>query len=89
MLIAGTDNSRKIGKLSYQPTEVIGKGGFGIVFRGFYSLKRPVTIKRLDRIHVKDQFAISKKREIELMKAAGYHPNILGFIHHYMNADYL
>jgi len=88
LLTAGTDNSIKIGKLSYHPTDQIGIGGFGTVYKGIYSSKRPVAIKLLQRTYDKDQFAI-QQREVELMKAAGDHPNILGYIHHEMNRDNL
>jgi len=87
-LIGGGGDSIKIGKLSYKPTDVIGKGGFGKVYRGLYSSKRPVAIKRLYRIYDERQFAI-QQQEVDLMKAAGDHPNILGYIHKEMNADFL
>jgi len=78
------NKSIKVGELSYNPEDVIGRGGSANVYSGRYSL-RPVAIKRLERLYDKDKFAI-QQREIELMKTVGDHPNVLRCIHTEMNA---
>lgn len=75
------------GELSYNRKDTIGEGRFGTVFRGLYS-SRPVAIKRMVRKYLEDESA-AQLREVELMKKANNHPNILCVIHTEMNDDFL
>jgi len=77
----------QIGELSYDPKDLIGRGGFANFYSGRYS-SRPVAIKRLERIYDKERSAI-QNREVENMKTVGNHPNILGCIHTVMNPEFL
>ena len=76
-----------VGELSYNRIDIIGEGSYSTVFSGFYSSK-PVAIKRMLRKYDKDDFAV-QLREVELMKKAGDHPNILCVIRTEMNDDFL
>lgn len=76
-----------VGKLNYDPKNVIGRGGFSTVFSGFHS-SRPVAIKRLLRYHDKEK-SDDQEREVEVMKKASGHQNILCFIHIEKNVDFL
>ncbi len=82
-----------VGKLSYNRNGIIGKGSDGnVVHRGLY-LSKPVAIKRMVRVYGKNKYGEDESdvqlREVELMKEADDHPNILGYIHEEINADYL
>ncbi len=78
-------------KLSYDPKEIIGRGGNGTtVFKGFYyeyptinrgadhneEKKKQVAIKRIQRSYVEGDESIIK-HEVDLMITVGHHPNIL------------
>jgi len=82
------EKMRVVGELSYDGSYSIGKSDSGnYVFRGLYSL-RPVAIKRMQKKIGKDESA-AQLREVELMKKADNHPNILRIIHTEMNDDFL
>lgn len=73
-----------VGKLSYNRNDIIGRGGYGnVVHRGFY-LSKPVAIKRMQRLYGKNKYGQDESaiqlREVELMKQAKYHPNIVRVI---------
>ena len=85
-----------VGKLSYDPNKVLGRGSFGTVFSGFHvyldkSLFRPakstqVAVKRVEKSIVNEPLF---RKEEELMKKANNHPNILKYIHTEINAEFL
>ncbi len=81
-------NSIKIVELSYNPKDIIGRGGFANVYRGLHHSSRPVAIKRVQRNYGEDESAIMQ-REVDLMKKAGGHSNIVECIHTEMNAEFL
>lgn len=66
--------------LRYDPNDVIGKGGFGIVFRGFYFHSTPVAAKRIQKATLN---YVKVREEVELMKKAKGHRNVL----HYINIE--
>ena len=81
---------KKVGdKLSYDPKTILGRGSFGIVFKGLLeskmginsnsrgSIKTAVAVKRFQNSEIE---AISLQREVLLMQRAGDHPNILRYI---------
>lgn len=72
----------RVGKVNYNQTKVVGRGSYGTyVFRGFLGLHeydRPVAVKRMQRGPNLDESLI--QREVELMKRASEHPNILRYI---------
>ncbi len=76
----------KIGQLMYDPKH-IGTGCFGtIVYRGLYS-SIWVAVKRVQRIYGEDESTILG--EIATMQKAGDHPNILKYIRHEINNDFM
>jgi len=80
-----------VGLLRYDPKDIIGQGGFSLVFKGFHSLK-PVAVKRVQKIYNKesnDDESSAIKKEVEVMKAAGKHSNILHYIGTEINEDFL
>lgn len=92
-----------VDKLSYDPKEIIGRGGNGTtVFKGFYyedptihggadhdeEQKKQVAIKRIQRSYVEGDESIIK-HEVDLMLKVGNHPNILRYIHSEMDINYL
>ena len=68
------------GELNYNVNEMLGKGSCGtVVFRGTFGPDRmPVAVKRIQLAQLKND---SVQKEVELMKKAMHHPNILHFIH--------
>jgi len=84
-----------IGNLRYDPKKVIGRGNFGVVFRGNYhrvdnisgSGKLEVAVKRILSSNVDDEESFL--REVDLMKAAKDHPNILRYICTESNDDFM
>lgn len=82
---------KKVGdQLSYDPKNILGRGSFGIVFKGHLeskmgnnrnssrgSDKRAVAVKRFQNSEIE---AIALQREVVLMQRAGDHPNILRYI---------
>jgi hypothetical protein len=58
----------KVGKISFDLSDFIGKGRYGHVFHGKYKDVLPVAIKRLDR-------RLVSVNETTLLKAVG-HPNV-------------
>lgn len=77
--------SRRVGELSYD--QLIGSGSFGAVFCGSFNGSR-VAIKRVRRNNdVDDKYVI--EQEVELLKKAQNHPNILRLIHTEMNDDFV
>ena len=66
-------NLKRIGELSFNREDVLGKGSYGFVYRGKYKDLIDVAIKRI----VKEEF---NKFEEEIFLRIGNHPNIL---HHY------
>lgn len=84
-------------KLSYDPDNILGRGNIGTVFSGFHRVKNkesffrgakyiPVAVKRIEKGRV-DEFLIHL--EVELMKTAGNHPNILRVIRMEMDDYFL
>jgi len=73
-------------ELSYDPNDKIGQGTFGIVYSGFYSQSSPVAVKQIQIGYFNED---EVKREVEIMKIAHKHCNILKYIHFEKNADYL
>lgn len=74
-----TQNSNKvktveIGKIKYDPTEIIGNGCCGtIIYKGKYE-KRPVAIKRL----LSECFTLAEK-EVDLLRYADHHENVIRY----------
>lgn len=72
----------RVGKLNYNQKKVIGRGSFGtIVYRGFlglYENDKQVAVKRMQRGKHLDESLV--QREVELMKKASGHHNILRYI---------
>ena len=76
------------GFLSYDMKTILGRGTFGIVFKGSFEIdsysrdtKEPSsTAVAVKRIQNPEPEAPSIQREVELMKRAGDHPNILRYI---------
>ena len=69
----------EIGQLVVYEGKAIGQGGFGYVFKGFHkgNKNEELAIKRQERGNTRDD---TIEREVENMKQAGGHPNILQFI---------
>lgn len=86
--------TKVVGQLKYNSSSTLGKGFFSSVYSGFYSLSKshslelyePVAIKRLEKGRVKEDEA---KKEVDLMKIAGDHANILKYVCFEMDADFL
>jgi len=80
----------RVGKLNYIQTKIIGRGSYGtVVFQGYlglYENYRPVAVKRLQRSHVNPSLI---QREVELMKRASDHPNILRYIHTEIDPNFM
>lgn len=85
----------RVGKLSYDQKNSLGQRNFGTVYGGIYIFSEPifgreksmpVAIKRFERGRVKESVV---QHEVDLMKKAGYHPNILSYIHTEMSSDFL
>ena len=80
-----------VGKLNYNQKKIIGRGSYGtIVFQGFvlglYEKDRPAAVKRYQRSHVNESLF---NWEVELMKKASDHPNILRYIRTERDANFL
>ena len=93
----------RVGKLSYNKKEIVGRGGNGTtVFKGFYYEDPPISgganydekytkqvaIKRIQKSYVENDERIVK-HEVGLMLKVGHHPNILRYIHSEMDINYL
>ena len=77
---------------------IIGRGNFGTVYGGIYIFSEPifgraksmpVAVKRFEKGRVTESVV---KKEVDLMKKAGYQPNILTYIlniHTEMSSDFL
>lgn len=80
----------RVGNLSYDPKCVIGRGSYGSVFNGFHNEeglnRRPVAVKRVLRSEVNES---AVQQEVELMKRAIEHRNILRYISTEMNDDFV
>jgi len=75
----------RVGHLSYDPKSIIGRGSYGTtVFKGIHL--GPVAVKRILRNEVNDS---AIQIEVELMKKAIDHPNILRYYCTEMNDDFL
>ena len=71
----------------YKFVKLIGKGAFGIVFSGHYTLSTPVAVKRIQKAEIK---ILSKvQQEVEIMIKAEAHINILRYIATETNDDFL
>ncbi len=71
-----------VGKLSFDDGKMLGQGGFGIVYSGFYLMSESskpaeVAVKRVEKGRVN---VTAIESEMELMKKAN-HANILRYIH--------
>ena len=66
---------KTIGKLSFctcgKPNCLLGKGGFGDVYRGKFDGQVEVAVKRVDKFRT--------KVETDILRKADCHPNILRF----------
>ena len=83
---------RSIGALSYDRQNVIGKGGFGVVYLGLYQNgsdpKTRVAVKRILRSYrADDDYFI--RREIDILMRAGGHPNIRRYFCTEITDDFL
>jgi len=82
--------STKVGKLSYDPAKILGRGRCGTVFSGFHHVSdqksTPVAVKRVEKSLVNES---AIRKEEDLLKRASNHPNILKYIHTEMNAEFL
>jgi len=86
----------RIGKLSYDPSAILGQGNFGTVFAGFhrenlfiskiFGGKKPVAVKRVQKTQF-NETAI--QQELVVMQNIGNHPNILQYICTEMNPDFM
>jgi len=88
--------SKRVGKLIYEPSNVIGQGSFGIscVFSGLHSETyleamlgsgKPVAIKR---VQSNNEFNVQQEIK-ELMQNVSDHPNVLRILWTEMEADHL
>lgn len=81
----------RVGTFSYDPKKVLGVGSFGTtVYCGSYnssSKEKTVAVKRMLKRHDVHDSAILQ--EVELMKKAEDHPNILHVVTTYKNEDFL
>lgn len=78
----------KIGKLRYDPKNILGQGYGTTVFSGFFKRNligrdKPVAIKRVQR---SDDFGL---KEVEFMKKTIENPYILRLLHIEMTNDFL
>jgi len=80
---------RKCGQLVYDPNCVIGRGSSGVsVHKGRYGASRiKVAAKRFNKTFITDVSVIL--REVEVMKRANDHPNILRFFGSEMDENFL
>ncbi len=90
----------KVGrKLSYDQKTILGRGTFGIVFRGFLKINSSkkssgsrgsyelrVAVKRFQN---SEHEAPLIQREVEIMQRGGDHPNILHYIYTEKNNDFM
>jgi len=80
----------RVGNLSFNPEKDIGEGFFGTVYEGTFHTgedDKPVAVKRILKRRGVDESALL--REVELMKIAEGHPNILHVIDTEKNYDFL
>lgn len=79
--------TKVVGQLRYESSSTLGKGFYSIVYSGFYSeFNIPVAIKRVEKGRANEDDA---KKEVNLMKIAHDHSNILKYICFEMDADFL
>jgi len=80
----------QVGKVHYNSRIIVGEGSYGtIVFRGFlglYENDKSVAVKRIQRGKGKETFI---KQEVELLKKASDHSNILRFIRTEIDTNFL
>ena len=76
------ENFKRIGELSFNREDVLGKGSYGIVYQGKYKDTIDVAIKRI----VKEEF---NKFEEEIFLRIGNHPNIVRFYHVEKDEDFM
>ncbi len=83
------ERERKCGELTYYPYYVIGRGSSGVsVHIGWYgAIAEKVAAKRFNRIFNTDESVI--RREVEVMKRANGHPNILQFFGSEMDENFM
>lgn len=75
-------------ELSYDKKKIIGRGRFGTVFIGsFGANNETVAVKRIQTTDITEVDSIQK--EVELLKEASGHRNILGYIHHEIDINFL
>ncbi len=91
---------RRVGKLSYNSTDILGKGSFGIVFKGFYEesrsvirqASRAVAVKRVQlsrTTHNVNGESLMDNSEMDIMKRTRDHHNILGYIWTEIDEDFM
>jgi len=91
-------NTKRVGKIIYDPNKMLGRGSFSLVYSGILELnhnnesrinERPlaVAVKRLQ--YNTQQEANAIQREIELMQKTSDHPNILRYICTEKNIDFV
>jgi len=80
--------TRKVGKLSYDSDDLIGRGSFGtIVFKGVFEGVKPVAIKRIRRTSADS--SVEFKKEAEITLRVSDHPNIIRYFCYEMDDDFL
>ena len=71
LLLSGSNNMEKIGKLTFNRTDILGSGKYGTVLRGKFKDLFPVAVKRVEKINT--------VVDAPLYRKAQDHPNIIQF----------
>lgn len=79
----------RVGKLSYDPNKLAGRGRFGTVFKCLFTTDTAIlaAVKRIQKSDVANKESFL--REVEIMQKGSSHPNILRFICTEENAEFL
>lgn len=85
-MMANEKMTEEVGQLRYDPT-VIGSGFYSTVYSGFDSKsKTPVAVKQIQRTRIKED---EVKREVDVMRKAQNHSNILKYIDFELDKHFL